>query len=142
MDKVLIAVDGSEAALRAVYFVVTQTAHNPQAQINLLNVQEPPPAQIRLESGISDEEWHVSHQEAGRRVLASAEQALEKAKRRFNSHVAIGQPVHEIVERASELGCSQIVMGTRGMSALGSLVLGSVANRVVHLAQCPVTLVK
>lgn len=142
MDKVLIAVDGSEAALRAVSFVITQAAYHPHLQINLINVQEPPPAQVRFESGLTDQEWDVSHQQAGRLALANAEQALDQAKRRFNSHVAIGQPVHEIVERARELGCNQIVMGTRGMSALGSLVLGSVATRVVHLAQCPVTLVK
>jgi nucleotide-binding universal stress UspA family protein len=47
-----------------------------------------------------------------------------------------------IVERAHELGCTHIVMGTRGMSLLGNLVLGSVATKVIHAARCPVTLVK
>ena len=33
-------------------------------------------------------------------------------------------------------------MGSRGMGALGNLVLGSIANQVVHLTEIPVTLVK
>ena len=36
--------------------------------------------------------------------------------------------------------CSQIVMGTRGMSAIANLVIGSTANQIVHLAEVPVTL--
>jgi nucleotide-binding universal stress UspA family protein len=36
----------------------------------------------------------------------------------------------------------EVVMGTRGMGALGTLLLGSVAYRVVHLVHVPVTLVK
>ena len=40
------------------------------------------------------------------------------------------------------LKCDAIVMGTRGMTVLGNLVLGSVASKVVHLSSVPVTLVK
>ena len=43
---------------------------------------------------------------------------------------------------AAERGVDCIVMGTRGMNALGGLLLGSVAQRVVHLASVPVMLVK
>jgi nucleotide-binding universal stress UspA family protein len=38
--------------------------------------------------------------------------------------------------------CDGIVMGTRGMSAVGNLVMGSVATKVIHLTKLPVTLVK
>jgi nucleotide-binding universal stress UspA family protein len=142
MDKVLIAVDGSEVALRAVHFVIAEAANYPHAQFYLINVQEPPPAQVRLEAGLSDDQWQASHQEAGEAVLAPAQKALDRAGRRYTSRVAVGDAVHEIVECARSIGCTQIVMGTRAMSAFGSLVLGSVATRVVHLAPCPVTLVK
>jgi nucleotide-binding universal stress UspA family protein len=47
-----------------------------------------------------------------------------------------------IANLARRLRCDSIVMGTRGMTALGNLVLGSLATRVVHLAGVPVTLVK
>ena len=47
-----------------------------------------------------------------------------------------------IAKVANELKCNAIIMGTRGLSPLGNLLLGSVAAQVVHLAGTPVTLVK
>ncbi len=105
MDKVLIAVDGSDESLRAVRYVISEGANYPVAEINLINVQIPPPAQVRLEAGLSDETWHAAHQQAGRQVLAPAEKELERAQRRYTSSVAVGEVVHEIVERARALGC-------------------------------------
>ena len=43
---------------------------------------------------------------------------------------------------ANELACDLIVMGTHGRSGIAGLVVGSVASRVLHLAACPVMLVK
>jgi nucleotide-binding universal stress UspA family protein len=54
----------------------------------------------------------------------------------------MGLPAQEIVRAATEVHADLIVMGTRGMSSLGGLLLGSVAQRVVHLAAVPVLLAK
>jgi nucleotide-binding universal stress UspA family protein len=43
---------------------------------------------------------------------------------------------------ADELGCDHIIMGTRGLGAISSIVLGSVTRKVLHLANVPVTCVK
>jgi nucleotide-binding universal stress UspA family protein len=53
-----------------------------------------------------------------------------------------GGPATEIVRVANERGVDQIVMGTHGRSAAGGLFIGSVSQRVVHLAKMPVLLVK
>ena len=61
---------------------------------------------------------------------------------RVNLHLVIGDPATAIVKLARRLNCDLIVMGTRGMGKVAGLVLGSVATKVVHLADAPVTLVK
>jgi nucleotide-binding universal stress UspA family protein len=53
-----------------------------------------------------------------------------------------GSTPDQIVRAAEEEDVDLIVMGTRGMSEWKSLVLGGVANKVVHNAHCPVLLVR
>ena len=55
---------------------------------------------------------------------------------------AQGDAAQEIVRAAEHEKVDQIAMGTRGMSALGNLLLGSVAQKVLHLGHTPVLLVK
>ena len=57
-------------------------------------------------------------------------------------YVRIGHPGDEIAACAAEHGCDAIVMGTRGMGTVAGLLLGSVATRVLRVAQVPVTLVR
>jgi len=55
---------------------------------------------------------------------------------------AYGDAPAVIADLGRRLKCDAIVMGTRGMTTLGSLVPESVASKVVHMAKVPVTLVK
>jgi nucleotide-binding universal stress UspA family protein len=60
----------------------------------------------------------------------------------YTSEILVGETASLIVSSAEQHGCDGIVMGTRGMGAIGNLVMGSVATKVVHLSRLPVTLVK
>lgn len=53
-----------------------------------------------------------------------------------------GSVAPAIVEVAESLGSDLIVMGTRGMSDASSLLLGSIAHKVIHHAPCPVLVVR
>lgn len=55
---------------------------------------------------------------------------------------ALGKPAPEIVRVATKRGVDQIVMGTHGRGALGGLLIGSVAQRVLHLASVPLLLAR
>ncbi len=54
----------------------------------------------------------------------------------------VGTPFEEIVLTAEEAGADLIVMGTHGWSGLDRLLLGSVADRVIRTAPCPVVTVR
>jgi len=56
--------------------------------------------------------------------------------------VRFGDPGHEIVEYAREIEAGLVVMASHGQSALRHLLIGSVAERVVRLAHCPVLVLK
>jgi nucleotide-binding universal stress UspA family protein len=56
--------------------------------------------------------------------------------------VRMGNPAEEILEEAADGECGLIVLGTHGRRGLAHWVLGSTAERVVRLAECPVFVVK
>jgi len=130
MHKVLIPIDGSPTALRAVGCFAAAAPHLQQTEVLLLNVQQPADGAA------------AAQQQAGEKLLAPAQAALERAGIAHAAHVEFGDPAATIAEFAEKHGCKQIIMGTHGLGALASLVMGSVAAKVLHHASVPVMLVK
>jgi nucleotide-binding universal stress UspA family protein len=60
-----------------------------------------------------------------------------KASLRIINHIG-PQPAHAIADVAREMGAGLIVMGTRGHGSISGLLLGSVVQRLLHIAPCPV----
>ena len=85
---------------------------------------------------------HQLHERAGREAMKEARAMLESAGVACEEHLLVGEPGEIIAEVAAREGVDGIVMGTRGLGPVKSLVLGSVATKVIHLAGTPVTLVK
>jgi nucleotide-binding universal stress UspA family protein len=141
MLKMLIAVDGSEGGRRAIE-AAGRLAAEVALEAVLLNVREGPGYHGDLPP-YDDEAVSRVQRERQETVLAAAlEQARTCGLTRAGTTGVLGMPAQEIVRVAGERGADMIVMGTRGMTALGGLLLGSVAQRVVHLAHVPVMLVK
>ena len=57
-------------------------------------------------------------------------------------HVLFGDPGHEIVDLASEIGAELIIMPSHGRRGVKRVLLGSVAERVARLAECPVLVLR
>jgi nucleotide-binding universal stress UspA family protein len=81
--------------------------------------------------------------------IAAARTALERVVARLNvdgvsvhSEVGVGPPYDEIVRVAREKAIDLIVMGTHGHTGLAHVLLGSVAEKVVRRAPCPVLTVR
>ena len=111
------------------------------ALVHVLNVQAP---LIHVWAGklVTPDMIDAELRSDGEKLLVEAEIMALSAGIGCVLHVSIGAAAEEISAYASKHGCDAIVMGTRGMGVVAGLVLGSVAQRVVHLAAVPVTLVK
>ena len=140
--KILIPVDGSANAQRAVEHVINNIATlKERPQLLLLNVQWNVAAgNVKL--FINQKTIDDYYREQGMAALQSARAALDAAALPYPYHISVGTPAEAIMQYANEQGVDQIVMGRQGQGGLQSLLLGSVVNKVLHLADCPVLLVK
>jgi nucleotide-binding universal stress UspA family protein len=141
MQKILVPIDGSENAKRAVSTLIKQHHATGDLDIHLLNVQVP------IESGharmfISKDDLDAYYRDEGRQALTGAAALLKQAGVPFTEHLAIGHVAETIVNFAQQHQFDQIVMGTHGRTGLTSLLLGSVASDVLRASKVPVTLVK
>jgi nucleotide-binding universal stress UspA family protein len=132
--KILVPMDGSDCALRALKWAAK--AH--EAELLVLNVQ---PALPR--SQFVSKDMIAEHQErcAGE-ALARARALIQRNSLRAQTFSVVGDPAVSILAFAKKHRCAAIVMGSRGQGRIKKLVLGSVAAKVIHAAACPVTLVK
>ncbi|MFO1351064.1 MAG: universal stress protein [Gammaproteobacteria bacterium] len=140
MQKILIPVDGSPSAERAVQYVIRQVRAQGLADIHLINIQPSLPGDVAAflpKQTIAD-----YHHEQSAKQTQSACGALDEGKIPYHLHTGVGIPAEAIVQYAREHDIDHIIMGTRGMGTVGNLVLGSVASKVIHLSDVPVTLVK
>ena len=141
MTKVLVPIDGSANALHAVDIAIKAIAEGRSLEVHLLNVQPQivsGHARMYLKKDLIDEYYAEESQKA----LAPAKEKLDKAGISYTVSHQVGNVSETIAKYVKAKGCELIIMGTRGLGSVQSMVLGSVATKVLHLVDVPVTLVK
>ena len=141
MLKTLLAVDSSENSLRAVRHLIELVQGREPMEVFLLNVQEPIDA-WEVKRMYPAEELEAMQVSKGGDALATAEALLDASTVAYHPQVLIGDVAQSIAQYAKDMGCDKIIIGTRGLDSLANLLLGSVATKVIHLTDVPVTLVK
>ncbi len=142
MHSILIPVDGSEHSTKAIKYAIKTISEGLSAKVYLINVQMPVMITVSEFPLYDYDQIEKAQALQAKSVLKRACKLLEEANIDVTKHYEIGPISRTIVEYAKANNCDNIIMGTRGMGAFGNLVMGSVANQVVHLAEVPVTLVK
>jgi nucleotide-binding universal stress UspA family protein len=141
--KLLLAVDGSESAVRATQEIIeTAGLYKETPEIELVTVHLPVPP-VGGFSGVVVTRDMIEgyYREEGERALAPSRQLLDTAHLEYTPHILVGDIAPALVEHAEKSGSQMIYMGTRGRTAISNLVLGSVPTKVLHLARVPVVLV-
>jgi YjbE family integral membrane protein len=143
LQRVLLAVDGSDNAAQAVRYVLgmRQDLRNPDGlDVHLLNVQRPVSGDVsRFVPGENLKEYHL---EGSEQALAPARALLDEAGLKFQEHRRVGDAAQTIADVAKETASDLVVMGTRGLGGVAAGLIGSVAQATVAQSAVPVLLVK
>jgi nucleotide-binding universal stress UspA family protein len=133
--------DGSRNAMRALDYVLGQTRRE-AVSVQLIYVHFIPPFYENPGAYLRRDENRRFADKCAKAALAPAARKLARAGVEHRTMVKLGDAAPEIARAAARMNCESIVMGSRGMGAVKSLVLGSTAMKVIHLATVPVTIVK
>ena len=147
LTKILAANDFSDDSTRALGYA-EELARKFGAEIVVLHVDQPlAPVMLAPEFGPSIDTGVMSRIAEEQRLLAQKE--LDKIVARLRdgglkarSLLRVGAPFLEIINAAQTENADLIVMGTHGRSGLAHVLLGSVAERVVQKASCPVLTIR
>jgi nucleotide-binding universal stress UspA family protein len=139
--KILLPVDGSNHSDRATQHVIAMLEGCGGHEIHLINVQ-PPIDAPEIRSHMTASEIEAMQETRGGDALESARELLGKAGLPYTPAVLLGPVAETIAQYATDKGCDKIVMGSRGLGAIGGALMGSVTTEVLHLTMLPVTLVK
>jgi len=140
--KLLVPIDGSEVGARALAISIDLARAHPGSSLHVVAVHPKPIIYGEVAIYVGRERSQALATEHDRKVLALVLPQLENAGVPYTTHSEEGEVAPTIARLARELGCQQIVMGTRGLGRSTAFLMGSVATQVVHLADVPVTLVK
>ncbi len=141
-ERVLLSVDGSpdsEKAVRltcqlaAVHGSVVMVVHGRDLPLVAPSGQPAPP---RVERWESDDD--------AQKLVDAAVAVLQGAGVDASGQVLPGQGRigEKILEAANAIGADLIVLGSRGMSRVEELMIGSISHKIIHLAKCPVLLAR
>jgi nucleotide-binding universal stress UspA family protein len=135
-EHILVAVDGSPQSSKTVPFGV-DLAQKYGSTVTVVHVRE----HARYEGSDVDFGPPITAEDLVETVVATFREAGVEAKGEIR-RVSPGNTPEQIIEVANASHADLIVMGTRGMTEWKSLLLGGVANKVLHHATCPVLLVR
>jgi nucleotide-binding universal stress UspA family protein len=117
--------------LRAVAQAATQAGAMTACALHLVSVQ-PWLSLEAAEAELARRAWQTT---------ARARTLLDARGQPWRLHVAMGETAEQILALAGEIGCSRIVIGSRGLSVTETLLLGSLTSKLMHLSPRPVMVV-
>jgi nucleotide-binding universal stress UspA family protein len=139
LKKILVPTDGSDHAGKAIEFA-SDIALKYKATVHFIHVIAPLDTTAE---GYVDRQIEDHQQKVAKEIIEKAEKEIKtKGVESYQSTIVKGNPAREIMEFARENDVDMIIMGSRGAGKVEMLMLGSVSNKVCHLADCTCVTVK
>lgn len=136
MKTILVAVDGSEPSLKALQ-LAGEIASSTGAELLLAHATEPL-VYVTEAYFVPTAEVERAERERSQKILGEAAERAKKAGWKARTLSLRGPPAESIADAAAEHGADLVVVGSRGLGAVARVLLGSVADRLVHVSKKPV----
>ncbi|MBU8691094.1 universal stress protein [Priestia megaterium] len=133
-QKILLAVDGSEHSKRAAKHAIKIASLVPGAKVEIISA-------IDL-SKVKTEVLHGELKQKRQQALEEIKSMFEKENVSHELKIERGDPGPTIVSYANKHKFDLVVIGSRGLSSLQEMVLGSVSHKVAKRVHCPVMIIK
>ncbi|MEM1081037.1 MAG: universal stress protein [Pseudomonadota bacterium] len=140
ISEILVPVDGSNNALRAVRYAL-QLAEPLGVRIRLFYVFPVSSVEVIGMGGISRDDIDHAGQAAAQRVFDEVHAELGEVDVVISDDTSVGDPAEEIIRCTEDDEQLLVVIGRRGLSTMQKLLLGSVSEKVVRHAHSPVIVV-
>jgi nucleotide-binding universal stress UspA family protein len=131
---VIVGVDGSHASMGALEAACAFAAVKPGGIVHAVLC-------VRLDAAMLFTDGPIDLADEGRRLDELCRRAGDRAHVSIRRHVAIDRPDHAILSMAREFRSDIVVIGTRRRTGFERALLGSLTDRIVHFAPCPVLVV-
>jgi len=140
---ILVPIDGSEPSLQAVKMALQVVQLCPSCQVTILYVIDKLVLNelVRF-SKRSEEEVEAELEEQSRRYLEMARKDAERQRVTVQCQSRKGDPFEEVIAAANGLSADLIIMGHTGRRGTSRVLIGSVTQRVLDYASCPVLVMK
>ncbi|MDD5541757.1 MAG: universal stress protein [Acidobacteriia bacterium] len=143
LKSILCPIDFSDlSALALRYASDFRKCSGGRLEVLYANAFLPPPQLTSTQRNHLAEAWKESKNSTQQYLDSFVAKVLPQAKEELECHVVDSSPVEAIVEAATSRAADLIVMGTHGQSGENRMLLGSVAERVLREAPCPVLTVR
>ena len=140
---IVLATDLSQAS-RPAFRAALQWARRRDAVLDVVHVYVPPsPFGVPGGPGMPTwEELETRARTSARKQLAALSAAAARSGVRVRAHLVDGTPEREVARLARRRHAELVVIGTHGRTGLSRAFMGSVAERIVRSAACPVLTVR
>lgn len=139
-EKILVAVDGSDNAKRAL-MKAKQHGEQVGGEITILTVIDPISIGIYRYSELSQKDYGVL-KSVGESILNESLEILEDTPDKVTTKLKKGSPADEILKEADDGEYDLIVMGSRGFGVFSKSILGSVSQKILNHTDIDVLIVK
>ncbi|WP_290652957.1 universal stress protein [Aquisalimonas sp.] len=142
-SRILLPVDGSETAKRARRAAadLSRMSGQPITVLSVIVDRDIMPSELMGPGKISTKDIQESRRREAQATVKAAADALREQGLTVDEEILVGDPAQEIIQRTREVDAPVVVIGRRGLTGFRELVMGSVSNKVVHYAECPVLVI-